>query len=103
MTRVKAAASDPSLKHDLLAIRRDYMTLVDLLDKCESSSYTIATAHRDLEQLSFGSDPCKVRSYLEKRLASNPSFLDIVGLKGSDISPMLYNHLQLCQPTSVSV
>ena len=103
VTRVKAAAAAPSLSSDLLAIRRDYTDLVRLLEKCESSSYTIAAAHCDLQQLMLGSDSCKIRLYLDKRLSNNPSLLDIMSLKRDDISPTLYGCLQQCQPTSVCV
>lgn len=103
VSRVKAAAAEPNLATDLLTVRRDYASLVQVLQKCEATSYSIIAANQDLKDLSFGEDPCNVRQYLDGRIKSNTSFVDIIQLRRTDISPTLYGYLQQCQATSVCV
>ena len=103
VTKARATVANPQITENLLAIKRDYSVLVELLEKCQSTSYTMIAAHNDLQGLKLGMDCCGIKSYICKRLQNNPSFLDIIELKRTDISPALYELLQKCQPTSISV
>lgn len=103
VSQVKSAVIEPTLAADLVAVKRDYQPLVKLLGKCESSNYSIADAHSDLNSLSLGLDSADVRRYLDKRIKANEDFLNVMKLTRTDISPALYATLQQCQTTSVSV
>ena len=103
VSRAKAAIADERLTADLTAIARDYTVLIELLEKCQTTTYTMKAAHTDLQNLSLGEDSCDVKIYIEKRMKNNPSFLDIVEFRHSDISPTLYHLLQNCQPTTIAV
>ena len=72
VTRVKEAIASEQMAKDLLNIHRDYKCLIELLvTKCESSTYTISDSFNDLKSLGFGTDPCGIASYLERRLEQN--------------------------------
>ena len=101
--RVKAASSKLNLPTDLMLIKRDYQCLVDLLERCEGTDYTVARAYSDLQTLSFGEDVAGVRVYLEKRLSKNTGLQDIMLLRRKEVSPTLYASLQQCTATSVCV
>lgn len=101
--RVKSAVAKPNLPSDLLVIKRDYQCLVEVLQHCEGSEYTISKAFADLHTISFGEDPAHVKDYLQKRLQKNRGLQDIISLGRTDVAPALYASLQQCTATSVSV
>ena len=103
VSRAKEAVCQEGLQQDLLAVSKSYLVLIDLVLKCESTSYTIADAHRDLQSLNFEEDPCDIRSYLQKRVKQNKDLTGIMELSRPDIPPALYGKLQLCQATSACV
>ena len=87
----------------LMVIKRDYQSLVEVLECCEGMEYTIAKASQDLQALSFGEVMASVKTYLEKRLHKNSGLQEMVGLSRKDVAPSLYASLQQCTATSVNV
>ena len=101
VSRARTAVATPQITANLVVIKRDYSVLIELLEKCQSTSYTMVEAYNDLQGLVLGTDCCDIKTYINKRLQSNSSFLDIVKLKSTDISPSLYELVKTCQPTSI--
>ena len=102
LRRAKEIVEEPDLCQSLLAISQCYAPLATLVVKVESANYTIKQASSDLAALNFGDDPCKIQSYLAKRLSSHDLPI-IMEARRDDISPATYGRLQLCQATSASV
>jgi len=102
VTRAKNVVEEQCLATDLANISRCYKSLAELILKLESAEYTIIKASSDLRNLDFGTDPCKIKEYLTKRLAVH-EMSAIVDASRKDISPANYALLQNCQPTSASV
>ena len=101
--REKKSVANPQLPFDLMVIKPDYQSLVEVLERCEGMEYTIAKASQDLQALSFSEDMASVKTYLEKRLQKNSGLQEIVGLTRKDVVTSLYVRLQQCTATSVSV
>jgi hypothetical protein len=100
--RCKEALADKDLAQSLLHITSCYSQLATTVTKFESSSFSIAEAYQLLQNMTFGADPCGVKTYLEKRLLKS-EMNAIMGLTRNEISPTLYNQLQQCQPSSAAV
>ena len=64
----KASIRASGLKRDLMSIKVCYCPLLDMLNKIESTKYTIQQAHYDLNELNFQNDPAEVDTYLKRRL-----------------------------------
>ena len=73
-----------------------------MVQKMESSHYTIGKAFQDVMSLDFGADVCGIGKYIKRRIARN-DITSIVKMERQDISPHLYNLLQKSQATSASV
>ena len=58
--------------------------------------------YNDITGLRFGTDPCGLEDYINKRLHGN-DILEIINMTRTNISPALYAALQKCQPTSCAV
>jgi len=87
--REKKSVANPQLPFDLMVIKPDYQSLVEVLERCEGMEYTIAKASQDLQALSFGEVMASVKTYLEKRLQKNSGLQEIVGLTRKDVAPSM--------------
>ena len=101
LNRAKAAVADERLTQELIDLVK-YRSLIALIKNAESSTYTIRAAMSDLNSLSFGNDPYKIRPYLDARIARN-DITRIISHLRTDISPLTYSLLENCQPTSSAV
>lgn len=99
----KESLNDVDLDASLLAIKKDYCCLIDLIEKSENTKYNIISAYNDLCNISLGNDSCRINAYLRKRLLTNSDLITIAKLLRTDISPSQYIALQNCQATSASV
>lgn len=100
--RAKDVVEDNDLANQLVEISQCYQQLATLVQKMEHSSYTVSDAVADLASLYLGVDRCRIRQYIDKRLASN-DIITISNCRREDISPTNYALLQNCNPTSASV
>lgn len=100
--RAKESANLESLDTSLREIVECYACLSDLIKSTESSSYSIECAHKDCKRLNFGTDPCYIKGYLDKRLEAS-DISHIVRMSNKNLSPDVYALLLKCQATSVSV
>lgn len=98
----KNSVEESCLATDLAEISRCYKSLTDLVLKLESSKYTIIQAASHMKHLNFGTDPCKIKEYLTKRVEAHEINI-IVDASREDISLATYALLQNCQPTSAAV
>ena len=101
--RAKTAVNDPSVAGSLAQIQREYQVLPKLIQKMESSKYTLKEAHTDISSLEFQEDSVGIGAYIKKRMIKNSDVDCIINLKRENASPALYAELQCCQPTSASV
>ena len=62
-------------------VERDYKILVELVRKADSSSYSISVASSDIASLCLGSDCCRIKGYLDKRIKSNSDLKSIMEYK----------------------
>ena len=74
-----------------------------MIQKTESSKYTIKEAHADISALDLKEDCVDIGAYIKKRMLKNCDVENIVNLKQEDISPALYAELQCYQPTTAAV
>lgn len=98
----KASICASGLERDLMNIKVCYSPLVDMLNKIESTKYTIQQAHDDLNKLNFQNDPAEVDTYLKRRL-NDHEINSIMLLTRAEVSPSTYGLLQNCQATSAGV
>ena len=98
----KDSVSAAGLERDLMNIKVCYSPLVDILNKMESTQYTIQHAYNDLNNLNLQGDPASVHLYLKKRLDGH-EMNSIMKLTRDEISPTTYGLLHNCQATSASV
>lgn len=101
VSRAKEAVANPLLTQQLVNVTK-YGSLVELVTKIESSTYTIRDGFSHLKNLNFDDDPCNIKEYINKRLAKNDITV-IVNHERNDISPADYALLENCQPTSCAV
>ena len=102
MQNAKASICAAGLERDLMNIKVCYSPLVDMLNKIESTKYTIQQAHHDLNKLNFQNDPVEVDTYLKRRLNGH-EINSIMLLTRAEVSPSTYGLLQNCQATSAGV
>ena len=100
--RAKEAVLDEGRAASLIQIERCYKCLAELVLQLESSDCTIERAFKKINSLDFGSDPCVIKNYLEKRLKKNDIEI-IMTAERPDIAPATYAKLLNCQPTSAAV
>ena len=101
VTRCKEAVAAESLQQDLMVIQQ-YRPLRALINKCESTDYTMVEAMNDCQALHFDSDPCDILNYMKQRLDKN-DLRSIMAMSRDGVSPATYARLQHCQPTSCAV
>ena len=100
VSNAKATVNDPNVAKFLAEIHRDYQVLPKMIQKIESSKYTIKKCTLT-SQLSNSKEDCVgISAYIKKRMLKNCDMENIVNLKQEDISPALYAELQCCQPTN---
>ena len=87
----------------LAKIQRDYRLLPKLIQKSESSKYTISEAYADISALDLKQDCVVIGAYIKKRMLENSDMADIVNLNRDDVPPCLYAEIQCCHPTSAAV
>ena len=75
--RAKKSVANPQLPFDLMIIKRDCQSLVEVLERCEGMECTIAKASQELQAFSFGEDMASVKTYLEKRLQKNSGLQEL--------------------------
>ena len=71
-----------------MVIKREYARLLNLIHKCEFRSYSITQAFKDINELDFGNDSCKLKDYIRKRLDKN-QLKEIVEMKDTQVSPSI--------------
>lgn len=106
VTKAKEALQDQNLCTDLLAIQRDYAPLIELIEKIQSSHYSIDRAWTDIQALldeKLNQDICNIKPYLRKRLPQTglPKIMNLS--RQSEISPEQYMNMQKCQATTCAV
>jgi len=81
-----------NLVRDLLSIKVNYESLIELLDKFEDSEFTVDTGYNILCNIKFKNNPVGIKSYLEKKLTSSET-VHILKNSNVNISPedYLYN------------
>ena len=100
--RAKEALKPQNLSAQQLQIEEQYSDLANVVQKMESSHYTIGKAFQDVMSLDFRADVCGIGKYIQRRIAKN-DITCIVKMEREDISAHLYNLLQKSQATSASV
>ena len=103
VAKAKESLMDPNLTENLLSIKRDYESLIGLVENSEKTRYNMVSAYNDLMEVNFGVDSCNLKLYLNKRLNNNADLKFIATLSRDDISPSQYQLLQNCQASSASV
>ncbi len=91
-----------NLAKDLYIISKEYSLILNLIKKCESSSYTINQAITDIRAIKFENDSVCLNSYINERISKN-EIIDIIEMKNPRVSPKTYVYLNECQPTSIQV
>lgn len=103
VSRAKAAVNDATVAQSLVKIQRDYQELPKLIEKMESSKYTLKEAHDDISTLNLKQDCVGIGAYIKKRMNKNCDVDNIINSKKANLSPAVYAELQCCQPTSAAV
>lgn len=99
----KDAVSNVNLAQDLMLIQKCYSCLIKYVEDSESVNYSIEDGYKTLQTVDFGSDPCEINKYIEKRVAAKTDMIAIIECSKDNTSPTMYALLQKCQSTSVSV
>ena len=100
VSNAKAAVNDPNIAKLLAEIHHDYQVMIQ---KIESSKYTIKEAYTDILALNLKEDCIGIGVYIKKCMLNNCDVENIFNLKQEDISPVLYTELQCCQLTTAAV
>ena len=87
VTQAMVSLQKCGLADQLLKINDQYEHLVKLLEKMESTKYTIEEAVKGIQELDFGEDNCNINQYIKKRMQNNDSS-EII-----NISPAVYHML----------
>ena len=103
VSNAKAAVNDSNVAKLLAEVHRDYQVLPKMIQKIESSKWTIKEAHADISALDLKEDCVGIGAYIKKRMLKNCDMENIVNLKQEDICPALYAELQCCQPTTAAI
>ena len=77
--RAKAAVNNSKVAESLVKIQLDYAMLPKLIQKMESSKYTILEAHADILTLDQKLDCVDIGSYIKKRMLKNSDLANIIG------------------------
>ena len=101
VTQAKVSLQKSGLAGQLLKIKDRYECLVKLIEKMESSKYTIKEAVQAIQELDLGEDTCNINQYIKKRMQNN-DISKIINMERQDNSPAMYRMLQNSQPTSAS-
>ena len=102
MKNAKASVFAAELERDLMNNKVFYAPLVDILNKMESTKYTIQHAYNDLNNLNLEANPAFVDPYMNNKLDGH-EMNSVIRLSMSEISPTTYGLLHNCQATSASV
>lgn len=97
LTNAKEIIEDCSLIQNLTNIEKHYLQLADLVKTFESPSCTVMDVVTALKTVYFRQDPCKIGTYLKKRIDRNEI------LAPAEIAPATYALLQKCQASSAAV
>ena len=104
--RAKEVIADLDVFRELRQIFSNYREIAVLIKEITNSSNTIVAAVEAIQNLCFNDDPCKIKQYIQKRLAAGSDILKIVNgsaAKLSEHSSAEVALLQGAQPTSASV
>ena len=66
VTQAKVSLQKSGLAGQLLIIKDQYECLVKLIEKMESTKYTIKEAVQAIQELDFGEDTCNINQYIKK-------------------------------------
>ena len=66
VSNAKAAVNDPNIAKLFAEIHRDYQVLPKMIQKIESSKYTIKEAHADISALDLKEDCVGIGAYIKK-------------------------------------
>ena len=90
--RAKDSLRSTKLVKDLLSLKVNYESLIELLDKFDDNKFTVDTEYNTLCNIKFKNDPVGIKSYLEKKLTSSET-VHILKNSNVNISPedYLYN------------
>jgi len=92
LKRAKSAVADARLRNELLGVL-NYRPIVSLLPTITAPNSSISQAYQSLSEISFGTDPACVQSYIAKRIRDNDMSM-IMNMTRPEISPMEYRLLQ---------
>ena len=101
VANAKQALSNESLSHDLLKICANYFKLIEILDRVESTDFSIEKGNELIRQINFDEDCCQIRLYIDRRFAHN-DIRNIIEMKNESICPTTYAKIFKCQATSCS-
>ena len=99
--RAKEANADQDVFSELRQIFSYYREIAVLIKEITNSSNTIVAAVEAIQNLCFNDDPCQIKQYIQKRLATGSDILKIVN--GSAVKLPEHFPAKLAQPTSASV
>ena len=102
VAQAKVSLQKSGLVSQLLKIKNHYECLVKLIEKMESSKYTIKETVQAIQELDFGKDTYNINHYMKKGMPNN-DISKIINIERQDISPAVYHMLQNSQATSASV
>ena len=81
VTQAKLRLQKIGLAGQLLKIKGQYECLVKLIEKMESTRYTIKETVQAFQELVFGEETCNINHYIKKRLQNN-DISEIIKWKG---------------------
>lgn len=102
IANVKKSLESANLVKNLATILDQYSCLTTLSNEMEGSSFTIKEAIDKIESIDLKDDFCGISDYIKKRLELNGISL-IKNMSNPSISPLTYQLLLNCQPTSAAV
>ena len=71
--------------------------MIDLVRKADAGSYSISIASHDVSNVSFRSDCCQLKAYLDKCVQKNIDLAAIMQCGNNALSPTVHLCLQQCQ------
>ncbi|KAG0436511.1 hypothetical protein DMUE_4189 [Dictyocoela muelleri] len=98
----KDSIKDKTLFKSLCEIKEFYISLVEILDNFESSTYDIESEYKVLNDLNIVYDPVQIKEYINNRLKVNDISV-IATLKNKKISPACYVAYKKCPHSSIAV
>ena len=88
--KTKEAVATESLPKSLREIYQCYITLIDEIQRAESTKYTVSQAYERGYTFDLGSDPAGTKLYLNHRFELNSGLKAIVEMTRRNISPEQY-------------